>query len=181
MLDYQLIIASFAFFVSIFSVAISVKALRTQKQHFKKSVKPILKFGLKDYSNFMCVRMKNVGFGPLLIKTFKATNLTNGDTAKSIYQLMPDCPSGISWNDYWDFNTPEPTTLAANEEIPLIELVITPENISEKDFQMKVRKVLKNVEVEVSFTDLYDQLSRKSRIFDFFGRPESDLQAIKKN
>lgn len=72
--DPQTEIAGIALIVSICSIILGVIALAIQRDHNRKSVKPICSILRSDYEDRISVRIKNAGVGPLIVEKISVIN-----------------------------------------------------------------------------------------------------------
>ena len=72
----EVIIAFGALLTSISSIVLTIKALKVQKQHHLKSVKPIGYITVGDYEDDIYISIVNNGVGPLIIRELRVSILS---------------------------------------------------------------------------------------------------------
>ncbi|WP_420386590.1 hypothetical protein [Roseivirga sp.] len=175
---WEVIIAVSALLVSVVSVYFNSKALKIQRIHNQKSVTPIPKILINDHSNYLCVFLKNVGVGPLIIEKMVVSNRVEGLSGNTLYEIMPKCPKNISWSRYLASYRPKRTTLSQNESMPLLEIFIDKQNQAEIDFQKEIREILKGTEIRLKYCDVYqyEEPSDYSTQLTYFSRDFSEVE-----
>lgn len=149
----------FAVIVSIISVIFTAIFSLLQIKHNKNSVRPISSIQLRDYEDLLSVEIKNVGTGPLTIKTLKAKD--DHREAKELISLMPHI------NQHWTTFTEEVDgwTLPVGGSITLIELHPNDELVKQL-----IRKKLSKITIYLDYTDIFDTTFHDERALTFFGR-----------
>jgi hypothetical protein len=167
----EVIVATLAVFVSIVSVVFTALALKYQRRHNYKSVRPIGVLVGGNYENNIFIKLENNGIGPLIIKkmvvSYKSIN------GSDIINVIPTTLSGrIRWSDY--ATELEDKTIPASKSINL--LVWTPKNYEQQDIERidldrrELRDVLKLIKITVYYTDVYEQTEYSvSESFDGYG------------
>jgi hypothetical protein len=164
----SIIIASAAVGISILSIMLTLISIRMQKRHFIKSIKPIATFLISDYENRISVSIKNSGIGPLIIDKFKAIE-SKGNYKDDIISLMPELPIGIYWSTFTS-NFGGFAILPADSLI-LIEFKLKLDNPVEVDARDLIRKYLCQLEVELLYRDIYNNIMPKaSKSLSWFAR-----------
>ena len=163
--------------LSVVALVVSTVTFCSQKKHKKNSVRPILNIVFGDYENNIYVRVDNNGVGPAIIKNIECTYCSEKEmvTKKSLIDLFEEWISTQVDADYisekiacfTDFvENIAGRTIAPDHEIVLLKL-------TNPDYGQAVilRRFLKEVHIEVSYTDIYNTKPWKCRrACDFFGR-----------
>ena len=166
--DPTLLIASIALLVSIISILIGAFSLKIQRTHNRKSVKPIGNIVFSDYENLLAVNLKNVGVGPLFIKSLKVKN-KDRETKNNIIDFMPPHPPDLPWTNY--FANPTDFVIPPGEKLNLIELSTDDISDAFAEFRDNVRKTLMDLSIELKYKDIYDKtMPENKRALDWFGR-----------
>jgi len=179
-MNYNMILAVaaiVALFISISSLiitAISIKkqaehnrdSIRQQETHNKNSLRPICSIYHTIYENFISVRLENGGTGPLKIKEvrfsygdghiyqslFDLFKIKNIDiTQMDIHRMFP----GIDTYNY---------VLPPNKKMYLLSVSPKSEDTTEK-----LRDLLKEITVQVKFSDIYEEEYECERKLASFG------------
>lgn len=150
-----------AIFVATAALIMSIVFSLLQQKHNRNSVRPIASIVFYDYENFIAVKIKNNGIGPLIITNTVFRNMINEENAANLLALMPRI------NQSWSGFTTEikNTVLAVKDEIDLISL--RPANT---EIRKQVRKALSDVYIEIAYEDIYGTQFMSKRACDFFGR-----------
>lgn len=149
----------FAVVVSIISVIFTVIFSLLQVKHNKNSVRPISSIQLCDYENLLSVKIKNVGTGPLTIKTLKVKD--DHREAKELISLMPHINQ--NWTTF--IEEIDGSTIPVGGSITLVEL--HPDDDMVKQL---VRKRLSKITVYLDYTDIFETKFHDERALTFFGR-----------
>lgn len=166
--DPMPLIATLALIVSIVSIFIGAIALKIQRTHNRKSVKPIGNIMFSDYENNLAVNIKNSGVGPLIIKNLKVKN-KNKEIKNNIIDFMPPHPPDLPWSNY--FANPIDFVIPPGEKLNLIKL--STEDITElfATFRDDVRRALMDLSIELEYKDIYDKtMPVNERGLNWFGR-----------
>ena len=166
--DLMPLIAFLALIVSIVSIYIGARALKIQRTHNIKSVKPIGNIVFSDYEDHLAVNIKNAGVGPLIIKSLKVKN-KNNEMKNNVIDFMPQHPPDLPWTNF--FANPEDFVIPAGEKLNLIKL--TTEDISDTFaiFRNTVRESLMDLSIELEYKDIYDNIMPiNKRTLEWFGR-----------
>lgn len=137
---------------------------KRQLEHNENNSRPIANIILNDYENKLGVYIENVGNGPLIIKEFLAHNDKEG--ANSLIDLMPSI-GGIPYSNFCEEIAGR--TLGVKQRLCLIEIY---PNLTEEGEELKnfLRLSLRNVMIELEYTDIYNKIYHCSRELSFFGR-----------
>lgn len=173
----DIIISVSSLFLSVVAVIISVITYRSQKEHNKNSVRPILNIVLGDYEDDLYVRVDNCGVGPAIISGTKCT-CSYFDEVKSsncLVELMPheavvqgkSRSSTVNMHSFSDFvEDITGRTISPGNSITLLQI-----ETLKKDQIFAFRNFLKDCCVEIEYTDIYNSKPWKCRrLLDFFGR-----------
>ena len=145
-MDFDIIIAVLNLLVLLATLSVAFWTYKSQRIHNYNSVKPILQLDLGDYEDDIYVGIYNNGVGPGIITNIEIKKLNDNAVRKDII--------GYFENLEWDvFNTGlEGLAIAPNSHKCFIEMK-NPDN-SQK---VKIRKVLKELNVKIEYTDIYDK------------------------
>ncbi|PKN52395.1 MAG: hypothetical protein CVU55_07655 [Deltaproteobacteria bacterium HGW-Deltaproteobacteria-13] len=145
------IIALSTVVISLISLFVAVKALNTQREHNKLSVKPIAHFSKGDYENQIFVKVKNYGLGPLIIEEF------NVSKEKCSFKRLVDSFDGLGALITWDTFTDdiEGRVLAPQNEFILIKASFTPD---QDDIRKAIRESLANTTLTIKYKCIYDEV-----------------------
>lgn len=160
-------IAIFAFFVSMFSLFISYRVLKTQQQHNKLSVTPIADATVADYEDCLCVKIRNNGSGPLIV-----IDLHVGDgarTTKRVLDWMPDLPANYHWSTF--AGNIKSRSILPGHEIILIQLNGDCENKVFRKIRDECRYNLSKLTLNLEYEDIYKTKMKPYRKkLDWFSR-----------
>lgn len=163
--------------LSVVAVVISIITYRSQKEHNKNSVRPILDIVLGDYEDDLYIRIVNCGVGPAIITGIECTRSYVGEVASSnsLVELMPHkarlqgksfnlTVNMLSFSDFVEDITGR--TISPGSGITLLQIKNPARN------QIVVfRNYLKDCCVKVEYTDIYNSKPwDRKRLLDFFGR-----------
>lgn len=150
------IIALSAVVISLISLFVAVRALNTQRKHYKLSVKPIAHFSKGDYKNQIFVKVKNYGLGPLIIKEF------NVSKEKCSFKRLIDSFDGLASHITWDTFTDDITgrVLAPQNEFTLIKASFTPD---QDDIRKAIRESLSKTTLSIKYKCIYDEVQPEVR------------------
>jgi hypothetical protein len=163
----EAVVALLALFVSIVSIYQSIKSLKIQREHNEKSVRPIGRMIFSDYEDYIAIKIKNAGVGPLILKNLSVLN-SKKEIKNNIIEWMPQIPLGMSWSH---FSKPTDVVISQNATLSLLELQGKVGNKSFEDFRDKVRRALKELTIELEYMDIYEkQMPIVKRELSWFGR-----------
>lgn len=158
------IVAIFALILSAFSIDQSKKAFEQQQKHDKLTIRPIGDLVLSDFGNMICIKIKNNGTGPMIIKSI----VTKKDLDSKEYPIEW-MPPDITWENFQgDINN------HAIKEGDYIELLkyTSPKtsHITDPNIYI-IRSILKDLTISIEYEDIYNTKQPKiSRKLDWFGR-----------
>jgi len=162
-----------AVIVSVFSLAISIWALLTQRKHNRNSLKPIAQITLGDYLGQLYVRIDNNGTGPLLVKEFAATSHTTSFN-NLITAIDANIRSAIIWINLVEEIALK--TILPGKSLTLIKAELSTAStsgqmtIEEQQWNL-LRSCLAKITVTVTFTDIYGtKFPKVQRELKWFGR-----------
>jgi hypothetical protein len=166
--------------ISILTLAITayiaVSFNEYQKKQDKESslrqerlVRPLISILVGDYEEQIQVKLKNAGLGPLMIKEIFIFSPNNSNGCKNLIDLMPKHPEGLPWRDFV-FKI-EGRVIAVGAELNLLELTGEPGNILFEDFKKRVRYNLKDVVIQIAYTDIYEnEMPKAIQLLDIYRR-----------
>jgi hypothetical protein len=175
------LIAYCAVLVSVFSLAISIWAVLTQRKHNRNSLKPIAQITLGDYLGELYVRIDNNGTGPLLIKQFEATS-HEGSFTSLIMAVDANIRSAITWVNFVE--EIDSKAILPGKSLTLIKAELNPilptGQITREEQQWALlRSCLAGIMVTVTFTDIYGKkFAKVQRALNWFGRNKMDNLAM---
>lgn len=167
--------------LSLVAIIISIITFRSQKEHNKNSVRPILNIVFGDYEDDIYVRVDNNGVGPAIIKKIECSYCAevNKVAEKSLVDLISHWKSSQKNEEYLsetldcftDFvEDIANRTIAPGHQIVLLQLADPAHGQ-----RIELRRFLREVNVKISYTDIYNSKPWEcSRAGDFFGRTLSD-------
>ena len=161
--DPELIIASIALFTSIVSILIGAIGLNIQRKHNRKSVLPFGSIDLGDYQEDINIILWNNGTGPMIIKSC----ITKSSSEIKTYpaEWIPD---GIHLSNF--VRDLEDQVLLPGNPITLLQYKVDINNqvcITNRD---QIRSILKDLEIVIEFTDIYDTKFKTTKKLNWFGR-----------
>ena len=166
--DLMPLIAALALVVSIISIFIGAIALKIQRAHNIKSVKPIGNIVFSDYEDNIEINIKNAGVGPLIINSLKVKN-KNNETKNNVIDFMPLHPPDLPWSNY--FANPKDFVIPSSEKLNLIKLTTEDISATFATFRDQVRKALMDLSIELEYKDIYDNIMPVNvRTLEWFGR-----------
>lgn len=171
------ILAFFALVVSIFSVYVSISALKIQRRHNRLSVSPLPEVTVADYENSLRLKIRNNGTGPLIILSVRF--IDGVESTDTIMNWMPRMPTHRPWNTF--SHSLINRTLISGHEINLLELTAYDNEHDFDTWRDAARLALCTIKVEVNFTDIYNtKFTSYEKQLDWFGR-NLNKDLIKKN
>lgn len=121
------------------------------------------------------MNIENNGTGPLVIKELEVKNKTQ--TTTSVIDIIPDTIRSTTIFSKFTANLTNRAILAG-QELSLFEYRIDEEVINQEPFSSSresLRKVLKNVEIKLTYTDIYgEDTFIETRKLDWFGRNDEN-------
>jgi hypothetical protein len=166
-----------AVIVSVFSLAISIWAVLTQRKHNRNSLKPIAQITLGDYLGELYVRIDNNGTGPLLIKHFEATSHA-GSFTSLITAIDGNIRSTVAWVNFVEEIASK--AILPGKSLTLIKAELSHAALSgqmtrEEQQWNLLRSCLAGITVTVTFTDIYGtKFPKVQRALNWFGRNKMD-------
>jgi len=166
--DAQTVIAICAVLISVFSLIVSIRAMKLQQRHDKKSVQPIPQIIVGDYENRLYVAIENAGVGPLIINHVAVSNVQSNEIKSSIIAHMPDLPYGVYWEDFSE--RIEGRAISAQKRLVLLEFKEDPD-CKYDGLRNDIRTALGYLLVKLNASDIYgDKLPPCTRRLDWFHR-----------
>jgi hypothetical protein len=144
----SVIVAFCAAIISLTSLAVAVRALKSQREHNYLSVRPIGHFSRGDYEDCIFVKLKNYGAGPLLIDGFLVQAAQS--THKRIIDALGSVASEITWDTFTD--TIDGRALAPNKEFVLLKASFNP---SQNAAKARIRSALSKMTLQLTYKDIY--------------------------
>ena len=182
----------FSLAISVVAIIISINTYRSQKEHNKNSVRPILNILLGDYEDVLYVRVDNNGVGPAIVSSTNCTCSYFDElmSANSLVDLIPYEATIKGKNSFTTANMHSFTdfveditgrTIPPGGQITLLRL-----EKPERAQLIAFRNLLKNCCVEIGYTDIYNSEPWNcKRSLDFFGRtpisPSLHIQYVVNN
>lgn len=169
----------FAVITSIVSIAVSIIALRMQRNHDRKSVLPIPQIDFGDYEDCLYVKIENAGVGPAIITDFKAINTETGETAGSIIELMPNVIDHFYWGGFVQHI--KGRAIPAQSELTIISFLGDSDEIDSHYvpgaralIRDAIRRELTKLTMSLVVSDVYGKKIECSRGLEWFGRRIGD-------
>lgn len=173
----DVIISVCSLLISVIAGIISINTYRSQKEHNKNSVRPILNIVLGDYEDDLYVRVDNNGVGPAIVSSIHCTCSYFDEllSANSLVELIPykatvqgeRSGSTADMHSFTDFvEDITGRTIPPGGHITLLRIA-EPKRVQLLAF----RNLLSKCCVEIEYTDIYNSKPWKCRrLLDFFGR-----------
>ncbi len=167
----------FSLVLSVVAIIISINTYRSQKEHNKNSVRPILNIVLGDYEDDLYVRVDNNGVGPAIVSSINCTCSYFHElmSANSLVDLIPykatvqgkNSGATANMHSFTDFvEDITGRTIPPGGSITLLRI----EN-PKREQLLAFRNLLKKCSVEIGYTDIYSSKPWEcKRSLDFFGR-----------
>ncbi len=156
-------------------IAVSFNEYQKQQQNEanqrqERLVRPLANILVGDYEEQIQVKIRNAGLGPLTIKEVKIFSPENTrNSFKNLIDIMPAHPENLTWSDF-AFKI-ETKVIAAGAELNLIELTGKTSNNDFEEFKTKVRFALKDIIIEVLYTDIYEnEMPKAIELLDIYRR-----------
>jgi hypothetical protein len=152
--------------VSIIAIVAAIVFNYHQIEHNKNSVRPYIDFMFNQSDGLLFVKVRNAGFGPLIVKSVTIT--FKGKSKNSVLSCF-----SLGGNDrmeqakkYYSLDggrLVEGKVLSPNTEFPLLWLKIRDDIEFEKDAEYyriiaTVLETLRNICIRISYTDVYDRV-----------------------
>lgn len=143
-----------AIIVSLLAFIVSIWSLMSQRKHNRKSVLPAGHVQLDDGVQGLQVRIVNKGCGPMFIKEFTA--VCNGVIKHNLVYYLPDSIlEGVTHRTHTE---PEGYWLLPGDKLILIHIEGSDKDQRFIDIRENVRSILGNIEVHLTFSDVYDKI-----------------------
>lgn len=167
----------FSLVLSVVAIIISINTYRSQKEHNKNSVRPILNIVLGDYEDDLYVRVENNGVGPAIVSSINCTCSCFRElmSANSLVDLIPyeatvqgkNGGANANMHSFTDFvEDITGRTIPPGGSITLLQI----EN-PKREQLLAFRNFLQECSVEIGYTDIYSSNPWEcKRSLDFFGR-----------
>lgn len=152
--NWEAIVAISALFISTSALVIAFFALKAQKQHNCKSLKPFIFIAPYDYENRLVIKIKNEGVGPAIVKLIHVSNKKGVDKPNIFKWLPAKLPGDMNYKEYWTRS--KDFVLKAGSEEHILEIPIdtnVPEQIETRE---SIRKTLSELTVVVKYEDVYE-------------------------
>ena len=163
-------IATCALVVSVFSTGLAVWTAFLQRRHMVLSVRPIAAIPVADFEDRVGVFIKNVGLGPMTIKSLRVSS-REGATHDDVISHMPRLKDGVHWSNFWD--AVDGATLENGKRFELLLLKGEPSHSKFRESRDAVRRALSTLTVRVEYEDLYGQTMKPhDQELSWFGRHE---------
>lgn len=163
------VLAGIAVLLSLVSVYVSNAALRHQREHNRLSVRPLAYITLGDYENWLFVKLRNNGTGPMIIKSLSIVGAQ--DESKPLVNAMPQLHPNVSWTNFVEDCSGR--SIPAGGELVLLDLS-SESSSSQGQYALSrdnVRLALGKLEIRAEYTDIYGtELPISKRKLGFFHR-----------
>lgn len=153
--------------IALLSLAVSLWFFWIQRKHNRLSVKPILTLVKGDYEDNIFVKLRNKGFGPLIIENIKVFK-EDDNKSSNIMDFMPNLPEGKSWSGF--SGVLDNVVLSPNEERILVGYTPESENKEEEKIKYDIRNNLKDIKINIKYKDIYNTVYYEYLELSWFGR-----------
>lgn len=161
--------------LGIVAIALAAYTALLQRRHNFLSVRPIGQIKFHDYENRAAVRISNVGLGPLVIRSFEATD--GSLEFHNLISAMPDLGPELVWETY--FEELGSVAVLPGEEVVVIALQGDPNQRNYQLARSVVRTRLSQLTATVYFEDAYGRRMKPiTRSLDWFGRVKPKLGGL---
>ncbi|HIF5567228.1 TPA: hypothetical protein ACX3DA_004634 [Vibrio parahaemolyticus] len=143
------VIAFFALIVSIVSIYVALKVLRSQTRHNILTVKPLISIDSGDYEDHVYVALRNDGMGPLIIKCCKF--IKNGKVYESLVETVDNLERDFVWNTFKG----SVDIIRPQESVMLIEARFNQQ--TDDDIRNSIRDSLSDTSCSIEYTCLYQE------------------------
>jgi hypothetical protein len=159
--------AFLSLFISVVALVVALATLYVQRRHNRLSFLPLPEVAVADYENSLRIKLRNNGAGPLIVNRLV---ITKWDQSKdAIIDWMPELPGGRHWTNFTHAVTDRP--LQPGSELLLLELTQEDLEIGFGSLRDLVRRALKDLVVDVHYTDVYGTRFKKlTKPLTWFGR-----------
>jgi hypothetical protein len=167
------IVAILALVTSVTSTLLTYRALKLQRIHNAKSLKPILYLSPFDYENSLKILLANNGVGPAIITNIQVEK-NQHEIKPSIIEWLPEkLPNGMNYKEY--LTESNNITLNAGNKGVMLELYLNPEVEKERTEREKIRGILRQLTVKIEYSDIYEnQMPIYEKKLDLFGRSDNE-------
>jgi len=173
----DIILASMAILAVIISAVSMIFAIKFGKrqlefskrqiEHNINSVRPWCSILQTNYNDFISVRLRNDGMGPLKITKFKCRDVTISKNYDTLFDIFPKI---LEQKKYYIVYKVIGRTISAHDQLWLIR--INPKNAKIK---CRIRNELKKLELFVEYSDIYNNIFSVTQPLDYFHRNDIDL------
>jgi len=160
---WEIIINYLPLTIALLAVCVSLYSNHIQRNHNKKSVKPLIKINRKDIPNEISITLMNCGLGPLLIKSFDISinNLVIFDNFNSLLRsssvLMAARAEHAEEASYIISDTkPAGKWLASKDEMELLMYRSDSTDPVQKSLHDKILKTISGHEMIITYSDIYN-------------------------
>lgn len=167
----EVFIASLALIVSVATAIITYLTFYIQRNHNRKSLRPIINVNPFDYSNCLKIELKNEGVGPAII-TKIVVEKNEHEKKANVYSWMPNLISGLSYSNYLTRDQDIP--MISGKTIEIICIKLDPTIQDQRAFRDQMRGVLRQLTIKIDYTDIYDsKFPTYSEKFDLYARTDN--------
>ena len=150
-----------AIFLSVLSIFLSHRVLKSTHEHNRKSVMPLGDLYAGRFSDHLCLSLVNQGTGPMRMTSFKI--LVDGKQEEQSFgflQTAGDIPAGAQT---FSWTSPGNTALPANNEVDIfrVSLAEDAENVDWRDVRDYFETALSRCHIIATFTDIYEEYEGK--------------------
>lgn len=164
-----LTIAISAVIVSICSIVIAVVSLWIQRKHNRITVRPVADIGRFNYVGWIAIWVKNVGLGPMIVKSIETY-----DPQKGIIKDYPidwmkgKMPSGFYFTRFRK-NLEDSTIMAGDHEV-LLEYEYNTSDPFDIENATQIRSILKDLKIRIKYENFYEEEQPEFvKSLDWFG------------
>ena len=163
----EIIIAVCALGISFISILIGLFTFINERRHFRITVKPIGQIKMLDYPGHTGVYIENLGVGPLIGDRVKVMDL-EGKKYEYLIDLTPQPFGSIQYSNY---SKKDEMVILPGNRVCLIELKGDDAQDKYRRFRSKLRDVLKDATLELTYRDIYGKkMKAEKKKLGWFGR-----------
>ena len=149
----EIIVAACALFVSVISIVIGALALRNQKIHNQKSVRPICSITYRNYFSEIVIIVSNDGVGPMLVDALEL--IKNNKVYRRVKDLVsPTFPSGGEYTYKW-VNFVQQRTIPVGGQVEIFRFQKKEGQTDFESVRNKVREALTEAKISIKYSDIY--------------------------
>ena len=170
---WEAIIAVSALSVSTVSSLIALRVFRLQREHNFRSLRPIFHIEPYDYENRIVVKIMNEGTGPAVVQSVEVVNHL-GESRRTLFRWCPpELPGEMNYKEYW--TREGGFVLRPGSKDHMLEIPVDTSLPEETVVREKIRAILADLTVIVTFRDVYDnKMPPYRRSLSLFSRTDHE-------